>query len=129
MFKLEEPISWTIKIKPVDAGYLLCYVESYPNDELHMKRIRATKDLVSRLPMFANNVEIEEKDKTIELHFKYIGEKQDIVDMITGEFLAFSRFGKKTFQDLFADTFLDTLNVGLIPGSHELLYDTSDRGD
>lgn len=122
MFKIEEPISWNIKIEPLISGdYLLDYVESYPNDELHMKRVKATKDLVSQHPMFTNNVEIVKKDRTIELHFKYIGKKQEIIDMIACEFLSFSRIGKKTLQDLFANSFLDSLiasqNVSLLPGS------------
>ena len=126
MFEVEEPISWNIKIEPLISGdYLLDYVESYPNDELHMRRIKATKDLVSYHPMFANNVEIVEKDKSIELHFKYIGKKQVVIDMIAGEFLSFSSLGKKTLQDLFVKFFLNECIAGLANGSHGVLYGTS----
>ena len=128
MFEVEEPMGWNIKIEPLISGdYLLDYVESYPNDELHMRRIKATKDLVSLHPMFANSTEIVEKDRTIELHFKHIGKKQDLIDMIAGEFLSFSRLGKKTFQELFVDFFLDKCIVSA-NGSHGMLYGTSDKG-
>ncbi|GAI11409.1 unnamed protein product [marine sediment metagenome] len=40
MPKLDEPISWNIKIEPVDAGYLLDYVEGFPNTEEHMKGVK-----------------------------------------------------------------------------------------
>jgi len=124
-------MGWNIKIEPLISGdYVLDYVESYPNTELHMRRIKATKDLVSQHPMFANNVEMVEKDRNIELHFKYIGKKQAIVDMIASEFLSFSGIGKKTLQDLFVNSFLDSLiasrNVSLLPGSHGMLSGTSD---
>lgn len=127
MFKIEEPMGWNIKIEPVDAGYLIDYVESYPNDELHMKRIKDTKDLVSFIPQFANNVKIVEKDKTIELHFKHIGEKQDIIDMVAGEFLSFSRLGKMTLQDLFTQHFSDACNAGFAQSTRGMLYGTSDK--
>lgn len=128
LFNVEEPISWNIKIEPLISGdCLLDYVESYPNDELHMKRIKATKDLISYHPMFANNVEIVEKDRTIELHFKHVGKKQDLINMITGEFLSFSSLGKETLQDLFVRFFLDKCFAGLANGSHGVLHGTSYR--
>lgn len=134
MFEVEEPMSWNIKIEPLISGdyligdYLIDYVESYPNDELHMKRIKDTKDLVSFIPEFSKSVEIVEKDKTIELHFKHIGKKQDIIDMMAGEFLCFSSLGKKTLQDLFAQHFYDVCDAGF---AHSLrgLCGTSNRDD
>lgn len=111
MPKLDEPVSWNIKVEPVDAGYLLVYIEGFPNTEEHMKGVKATKELASRLPMF-NNVEIVEKDKIIEVYFKYIGTKQDIVDMLACEFLGFSRLGKTTLHDLFAKLFVDSCIAG-----------------
>lgn len=130
MFEVEEPMSWNIKIEPLISGdYLLDYVESYPNDELHMKRIKDTKDLVSFIPEFSKSVEIVEKDKTIELHFKYMGKKQEIIDMVTGEFLCFSRLGKKTLQNMFTQHFFDVCDAGFAHSTRGMLCGTSNKID
>ena len=103
MLKIGEPISWSIKIEPVDAGYLLDYVESFPNDEKHLHAAQLTKELLLRHPFFANSdIEITEKGENIELHYNYIGKKQAIIDMMAGEFLGFSTFGKRSLQEIFA---------------------------
>ena len=117
MLKIGEPISWSIKIEPVNDNqrilkqrYRLDYVEIFPNDKKHLHAAQVTKEIMLRTPFFANNnIEITEKGENIEIHYNYIGKKQTIIDMIAGEFISFSTFGKMSFQEIFTKLTVEVL--------------------